>query len=545
MKSTVGASPDERIGLRTVWLIFVACVAVSMVIAAMASLNTAIPDIAPAVQANSNQVTWLIDGYTLTLAALLLPAGAIGDRFGRREVLIAGLIVFAIGSLLPIWVSDPTQFIAARCLTGVGAAFVMPATLSLITSGVPASKRPLAVSIWAGVAGAGGIAGFFVTGVLLEFFSWHSIFLTFAIAAAVTAVLSCTIPTSRDSTSPKFDVWGSVTSALAVALVVFAFIESPHRGWFDPLTVTAFVVGIGLAAVFWYSQSRRAEPLLDVKLFGNSAFAAGSFSVMIQFMVAFGLFLVLLQYLQLVFGYSPLKSAIALFPMVIVVMVCSLIGNWIAVKVNLRIILSAGMLVMGVGVILLGVIAHSEYWTVAVCLVVFALGLGIATAPSTTAIMVNTPADNQGVGSAINDTSRELGSAIGIAIAGSLLASGYTRDVNATADAAQAQLRQTASQLESAGQVGRAQEVAAAADGIKEHITNTLAEALQVAERLAPEQPELATRIAEGAKDAFIGPMNAASITLGALSIAAGVILAIFTPNRMDSDVEPEKLSDR
>lgn len=543
METSVGASPDEKIGFRTIWLIFVACVAVSMVIAAMASLNTAIPDIAPAVQANSNQVTWLIDGYTLTLAALLLPAGAIGDRFGRREVLIGGLIVFALGSLLPIWISDPTQFIAARCLTGIGAAFVMPATLSLITSGVPDSKRPLAVSIWAGVAGIGGIAGFFVTGVLLEFFSWHSIFLTFAIAASVTAALSCTVATSRDSTSPGFDWWGSVASALAVALLIFALIESPHRGWLDPLTLTAFVVGIGLVVVFWYSQLHRSEPLLDVRLFSNRAFAAGSFSVMVQFMVAFGMFLVLLQYLQSVFGYSPLKSAIALFPMVIVVMVCSLIGNWIAVKVNLRMILAIGMFVMGVGVILLGTIHHSEYWTIAVCLVVFAFGLGIGTAPATTAIMVNTPADNQGVGSAINDTSRELGSAIGIAVAGSLLASGYTRNVTPTADVARTQLEQTAAQLDAAGQTGQSQEVSTAAGTITEHITNTLAEALQIAEQLAPGQPELASRIADGAKDAFIGPMNTASITLGVLSVVAAVLLAAFTPNRMEPAVVPDKVT--
>lgn len=541
METSAGPSPNERIGFRTIWLIFVACVAVSMVIAAMASLNTAIPEIAPAVQANSNQVTWLIDGYTLTLAAMLLPAGAIGDRFGRREVLVGGLMVFALGSLLPIWISDPTQFIATRCLTGIGAAFVMPATLSLITSGVPDSKRPLAVSIWAGVAGAGGIAGFFVTGVLLEFFSWHSIFLTFAIAASVTAVLSCTVPTSQDPTSPRFDWWGSVTSALAVALLVFALIESPHRGWVDPLTLTAFAIGIGLVAVFWYSQLHRSEPLLDVMLFGNRAFAAGSFSVMMQFMVAFGMFLVLLQHLQSVFGYSPLKSAIALFPMVIVVMVCSLIGNWIAVKVNLRIILAAGVFVMGVGLLLLGAIHHSEYWTIAVCLVVFALGLGIGTAPATTAIMVNTPANNQGVGSAINDTSRELGSAIGIAVAGSLLASGYTRNVTPIAGAARTQLEQTAAQLDAAGQPVQSQEVSNAAGAITDHITNTVAEALQIAARLAPGQPELASRITEGAKDAFIGPVNTAYITLGVLSIVGAVLLAAFAPSRMESAAAPDK----
>lgn len=534
METSVGAaSPEERIGFRTIWLLFVVCSAVSMVIAAMAALNTALADIAPDIQATSNELTWLIDGYTLALAALLLPAGFLGDRYGRRLALIGGLIIFAVASLVTVWITDPNLFIAARCLTGVGAAFVMPATLSLITSGVPESKRPLAVSIWAGVAGGGAIAGFFVTGVLLEFFSWHSIFIAFAAAAGVMALLSCTIPTSRDSTSPRFDLLGALSSATAIALIVFGLIEAPHRGWSDPVVLLALIGGLALVGVFWVLQTRRAEPLLDVNLFRNRAFAAGSISISLQFMVAFGVFFVLLQRLQLVFGYSPLKSAVALFPMVVVVMIFSLIGNWVAVKVNLRAIIGGGIIVMGIGVILLGAIDHTEYWTIAVSLVVLAAGIGISTAPSTTAIMVNTPADNQGVGSAVNDTSREVGSALGIALTGSLLAAGYTKDVESTADAAQTQLQQAASQLEAAGQVQQAQEATAAASTVSEHISRTLAEALQVAERLAPRQPDLAAQIADGAKAAFIDPMTTACFVLGLIAIVGGVLLVILAPNRM------------
>jgi hypothetical protein len=301
----------------------------------------------------------------------------------------------------------------------------------------------------------------------------------------------------------------------------------------DPLVLVALVGGAALIVVFWFLQTRRDQPLLDVTLFNNRAFAAGSFSVMLQFLVAFGVFFVVLQRLQLVFGYSPLKSAVAMFPLVIVVMVFSLLGNWIAVKVNLRAILAVGTFFMGVGVILLGVIDHTEYWTIAVSLIVMAVGLGVATAPSTTAIMVNTPADNQGVGSAVNDTARELVSALGIALAGSLLAAGYTKDVQSTADSARNQLEQAASQLQAGGQPEQAQETTAAAGTIGEHITRTLAEALQVAQGVAPRQPELAAQIADGAKQAFIGPMNTACIALGAVGMVGAVILAIVTPKAM------------
>lgn len=534
MDSSAGIPTRERLGFRSIWLIVVACAALSLVIAAMASLNTAIPDIAPAVGANSNQVTWLIDGYTLTIAALLLPAGAIGDRYGRREVLIGGLVVFTIGSLLPIWVSNPDQFIAARALTGVGAAFVMPATLSVITAGVPESKRHLAVSIWAGVGGSGGIAGFFVTGVLLEFFSWHSIFVTFGISAAVTAVLACTIPTSKDSTARRFDWIGSITSAVGIGALVFGLIEAPHRGWLDPLSLLALIGGLALIGVFWWWQLKHTDPLLDVRFFNNRAFSAGTLSITVQFLVVFGIFLVLLQQLQLVFGYSPLKAAVALMPMVGLVMVFSLIGNWLTTRTSLRIILVFGMTAMGIGAIYLGAVQPDDYKTIVVAMVILAVGLGIATAPSTTAIMVNTPTDNQGVGSAVNDTARELGSAIGIAVGGSLLAAGYTRNIEPVAADAEASMQQLSTQLDAAGQTAQAQEAANAADSIAEHITNTLAEALQVAGQLSPVQPELAARISSGAIEAFEGPMGTSCLALGGVCLAAAIGLAFLTPKQID-----------
>ncbi|WP_076481729.1 MFS transporter [Williamsia sterculiae] len=498
--------------LRAGWLMVVVCGALSVVVAAMAALNTALPEIAPALRASSDQMTWLIDGYTMTLAALLLPAGAIGDRFGRREILVGGLVVFAVASLLPIWMPDASLVIATRCLAGAAAAFIMPATLSLITSGLPTSKRALGVSIWAAVAGVGAIAGFFVTGVLLQFFGWHSIFVAFAASSILLAVLSCTIATSRDRDPQRFDVLGSVTSAAAVALVVLGLIEAPDRGWSDPVVIAAIVAGVALGVLFVMLQLRRSTVLLDVRLFGNRAFSAGSLSVLFQFFASFGAFYVVLQRLQLVFGYSPLQSAVALFPMVITVMAFALVGTWVAVRFNLRYVLTGGTAIIGVGMLLLGVVDYHEYWTLAVLLVVTSIGIGISSAPATTAIMTNTPDDDQGVGSAVNDTARELGAAIGIAVAGSIVAAGYSAHIGPVADRVTAATR--------APEAG-------------EHVRRSLAEALQVTAQIRPRDPQLAAAVAEQAQRAFITPMGQACTVLGGVLLVAAVVMLFLAPNRI------------
>ncbi len=525
---------------QTIWLVAIVCIAVSMVVAAMAALNTALPSIAEDIDATAGQQTWILDGYTLALAALLLPAGALGDRIGRRGVMIAGLLLFSVASLLAIFVDGPVQLIGTRILAGAAAALVMPTTLSLITSNVPENKRALSISIWSAVAGVGAIAGFFVSGILLQFFSWKSIFITFAASAAVTALICLTIGTSKDSDPHRFDWPGTITSVLGVFGVVFGLLEVPTHGWTNPVVLISLIGGLVLLAAFVLIELRLPTPLLNVRLFTNRAFGGGSLSVLLQFFASFAIFFLILQQLQLVFGYSALKSAVALFPLLIGTGVFSLVGNYLAVRFHsLRFVVGFGVFLAGLGILLMGLIDYDSYWVLATFLFISATGIGLAAAPSTTAIMSNTPLDDQGVGSAVNDTARELGAAIGIALTGSLVAAGYGNLIGPTADAARSALGNPATG-------GNAEAGAQAAEGI----TNSLAGATKVAESItaqasAPGVPaeqashlqQLAHQISEGANAAFISPMQTSCLILGVMLIVGAGFLTWFTPRRIVPEV--------
>ncbi len=529
-------SAARELDWSSIWLVAVVCAAVSMVVAAMAALNTALPSIAEHLDATASQQTWILDGYTLALAALLLPAGALGDRVGRRGVMIAGLVLFAAASLLAIFVNGPTDLIATRVLAGAAAALIMPTTLSLITSNVPEGRRALSISIWSAVAGVGAIGGFFVTGVLLEFFSWKSIFITFAVSAALTALLCLTIGTSKDAAPDRFDWLGAATSVLAVFGIVFGLLEVPVRGWTDPVVLGSLIGGIILSGVFVLVELRMRYPLLNVRLFTNRAFGGGSLSVLLQFFASFAVFYLVLQQLQLVFGYSALKSAVALFPLLIGTGVFSLVGNYVAVRYHsLRFVLGIGVFLAGLGIVLMGLVSYDEYWVLAAFLFISATGIGLAAAPSTTAIMSNTPLDDQGVGSAVNDTAREVGAAIGIALAGSILAAGYGQRIGATAEMA----RQTLGNPATGGDPATGE---MAAQGI----TNSLAGAAKVVAGLtekaaAPGVPaqraaqlhQLSAQITEGANAAFLTPMQTSCLILGVILVVGSAVVTWIAPRRM------------
>lgn len=412
------------------WLLFVNMVAVSLVVATMSALYTSLPDIAVAVGATQAELTWIVDSYTLALAGLVLTAGALGDRFGRRATLIVGLAVFTVSSVLPLWLDTPLWLIILRAIAGVGAAFVMPSTLSLLTASFPPEKRGSAVGVWAGFAGIGGIVGLVGSGLMLQVWSWKSIFVVNSAIGLLVLTAAFTIGESVASRQGRLDFPGALFSALAVGGVVFGLIEGAHTSFSEPLVVVALVVSAVSVVSFVLVELRASDPLLDVRYFKRRGFATGSISVTLQFLVIFGFFLLIVQYLQLVKDYDSLMAAMSLAPMAVPVLLLSLVAPKLTSLVGLRVMSVVGVTGIAVGMILLSrLTVDSDYWDVLWPLFIAASGLGLSTAPATSAIVSDIPSDEQGVGAAVNDAMREVGAAIGIAIGGSFLAGRYARDI--------------------------------------------------------------------------------------------------------------------
>ncbi|CAG7658033.1 MFS transporter [Actinacidiphila bryophytorum] len=426
--SAGGRAPGER-PIRHGLVLFLTCLALGAVVSAMASLNVALPSLARETHASQMQLSWVIDAYSLAFAALLLPAGALGDRFGRKRALLAGLVIFATGSLLAMFTTDAHQLIALRALLGAGAALVMPATLSTITSTFPAAQRTRAVSVWTAVAGASAVLGLLVTGSLLEQWSWRSAFLLNMVLAVVAAVGTLLfVPESAEPDQPRLDVVGALITVAGLLALVYSVIEAPTRGWSDPLTIGGIVVGFVVLAGFVAWELRREHPLLDPRLFRtNPRFAAGSLSITLQFFAFFGFIFVVMQYLQLVRGDSALVAAVSALPMAgAMVPVTRLTPKLIEKTGKVAAPWIAGLLLIAVAMGVLSQLRQdSSYGLIVGGLIPLGAGIGLAMTPATTEITDALPRALQNVGSAMNDLSRELGGALGIAVLGSLLNAGY------------------------------------------------------------------------------------------------------------------------
>ena len=294
----------------------VVCVALGAVTAAMASLNVALPDLARSTQATQTQLEWIIDAYSLVFAALLLPAGALGDRFGRRRVLIAGLVVFGGASAVAMTASSANELIFLRGLIGVGAALVMPATLSTITGTFPAAERTRAVSVWAAVAGGSALLGLLCSGLLLEEFSWRSAFAVNLVLAVIAIAGTIRfVPESSHPGAPRLDTGGALLAMVGLTVLVFSIIEAPEAGWATARTIGGIAGGLALLAAFAGWELRQHHPMLDVRHFRNPRLSAGSLSIFIQFFAFYGFTFVALQYLQGVRGDSPLTAALSVLPL--------------------------------------------------------------------------------------------------------------------------------------------------------------------------------------------------------------------------------------
>lgn len=441
--------PDEHLVETTAgqrrWILVATCLALLAVMVSVSGLNVAQQALAVDLGASQSQLLWIVNGFTVALAATLLPFGALGDRIGRKRVLVAGVGAFAVLSVAAGFASDPWVLVGLRVAMGLAAALIMPATLSTITAAFPAEERGRAIGVWTGVAGGGGVIGLISSALIVDHASWPWVFAApVAIALASLAIALPKVPDTHEATGARFDMVGSLLSVLAVGGIVLAIHEGPEQGWTAPVTLGAALVGvIGLAA-FVRQERRTEQPLLDVAVFRDRHLSAGALSLTVMFALLTGMFLVMVQFLQAVVGFSALGSSLALLPVIGTVMTVSPIAPRIADRVGYRTAI-VGSLAAVAGALgwLAMVPADPGYGDVVGPLLVLGLALGVAMTPSTTAITESLPADKQGVASALNDTVRELGGAIGVALIGSVMAAGYRADIAATADGLPAELGHT------------------------------------------------------------------------------------------------------
>ena len=492
------------------------CTALVAVVASVSRLNVAQQQLAVDLGATQSQLLWVINGYTIALAALLLPIGAIGDRFGRKKVLVSGLVLFVAANLAAALAGTVTFLLVARIAAGVGAAMIMPVTLSVITSSFPAEDRDRAVGVWAGFAGAGGILGLVTSSIVVDNFTWPWVFAV-PVGMAVVAFLMTVVvvPHSREHMEGRFDVVGSILSAVAVGALVLAIHEGPEAGWTEPITLAGLVLGGGAAIGFVVWELRQRHPLLNLRVFRNRMLTAGSVSLLAVFAILMALFLVLVQFLQAGLGYSAIKASASLLPVALIMMPLSSVAPLIARRVGMRAMFVGGMSAVAVGLALMATMASVDggYLSVLPGLVVLAIGVGLTMTPGTTAITGSLPVDEQGVASALNDTVRELGGALGVALIGSVLSASYSSSV---ADAT----------------AGLPPEAATA---VREGIGG----AVVVSSRMGPQ----GASILDAARVAFVDGWAASMWISAGLAVTAALFALVWTPNRRDEHATRDALA--
>lgn len=419
---------DPAVHDRRWWTLAVLCLSLLLIVAGNSSLNVALPRIQESLDSSQSQLQWMVDAYSIVFAGLLLPAGAIADRFGRKWALQAGLVVFLVASLAASFATESWQIILWRAVTGVGAAFIMPGTLSILNNVFrDVREKQRAIAIWAGCAGLGGALGPVLSGLLLRSFSWSSVFLINVVICTVAIVAGLVlVPNSSDPEEARLDPVGATLAVAGLVAVLYGIIEGPDNGWVDPLTVSTVAVGVVLLAAFAWWELRSDHPMLDIHLFRVRAFNVGSLTITLQYFAGYGFFFVSLQYFQIAHGYTPLAAAFLGLPVGVFSMIGAPLSARMVERFGPRAVVGTGLLLSTAGMAIFGWVTPT---TSAVLFLIAAaligMGLGQTTAPSTTLIITAVPRAKSGVGSAVNDLSRELGGALGIAVLGSVVSTVY------------------------------------------------------------------------------------------------------------------------
>ena len=411
------------------WILAVLCLSVLLVVVDNTIVNVALPTISRDLHASTSALQWVVDGYTLSFAGLLLLGGNLGDRLGRRRFLQLGLLLFAVFSVGAALSRGTGELIAARALMGFAAALVYPATLAILNNVFTvARERAIAIGVWSAVSGLAVAIGPVAGGALLRHFSWSSVFYV-SVPVVVIAVAAgrFLLPESRDPDAGRFDPFGAVLSAAGIGLLTWSIIEAPQHGWASFATVGGISGSLVILSAFAWWQARRPDPMLDVRLFRNPRFSAASAAIALAFFGLFGFIFMITQYFQLVRGYDPLGAGIATLPFAFVTAGFSPVAMLLMRRFGTKLVVAAGMVMMSAGFLVAATTAvDSPYWgKVIIAMALMAAGLGLTTGPATEAIMGALPAGKSGAGSAVNDTTREVGGTLGVAIVGSVLNSAY------------------------------------------------------------------------------------------------------------------------
>jgi EmrB/QacA subfamily drug resistance transporter len=466
-------------------------------------LNVALPSLQEEFDASSSTLQWIVDSYLLVFAGLLLTMGTLGDRFGRKLALQSGLALFGGGSLAVLVVDSADGLIAVRAAMGLGAALIMPATLSIITNVFPPEERAKAIGIWAGMASIGVGLGPFFGGLLLEYFDWSAVFLlNVPVAVAALGAGIVLVPESRDPAPGAFDLPGAALSAAALLSLVYGVIEAPERGWTDPVILGCFVVAAVLAAAFVVWERRSRAPMLDLSLFRNPRFSVASGAMSVAFFSLFGATFAITQFLQDAHGYSALEAGAAMIPLAGGLLAGAVTSVRLVERFGTTRVVVAGLLALG---LLLGATVlwtpDMAYAPIGCWFFALAMALGWIAGPATDSVMGAVPEERSGVASAMNDVTRQVAGALGTAVIGSLITSLYGARVGDSVAALPERAR------------------VAAEDSIGQ--ANAIAADLPASE---------GARLVDAAADAFTGAMGIGFVVAGACAVLGAVAVRRWLP---------------
>jgi EmrB/QacA subfamily drug resistance transporter len=418
----------EQAHERRWWTLGVLCLSLTVISIDNTVLNVALPSIVKSLGARGSQLQLLIDGYTIVFACLLLTAGSLGDKLGRKGILTIGLAFFGACSALAAFAPSAGTLILARALMGIGGACIYPSTLSILTNTFTDTReRARAIGIWAGVSGLGVAVGPLAGGILLEHFWWGSVFLVNVPICAIAVALGWFfVPTTERDQDSKLDPLGAVLSIIGLLGVLYAIIEIPDRGLSDTQVIVGLIAGVAFLALFGLWEKHYEHPMLDVRFFRNPRFTAASGTITLTFFALYGSTFLLTQYFQFVLGYSPLKAGMLASPVAVGIMVTAPQAPKLVDRIGTKLVVVLGLSIVTTGLLLYSSNAlMSSLAGGSVVRLLFGVGMGFTVAPATESIMGSLPKAKAGVGSAVNDTTRQAGGALGVAVIGSIFALRY------------------------------------------------------------------------------------------------------------------------